>query len=88
MEGQSFEITTFRKDVATDGRHAEIIFLILRRMPEGAILMNAIYATADGVVIDLLEGLATRAQRIRFINDAGQRIREDYLDFGVFRFSA
>ena len=92
VEGQSFEITTFRKDVATDGRHTEIIFS--SNLKEDArrrdFTMNALYATADGTVIDPLEGLDDlQAQRIRFINDAGQRIKEDYLRIlRFFRFSA
>ena len=92
MEGQSFEVTTFRTDVATDGRHAEIAFSY--DLKEDArrrdFTMNALYATADGTVIDPLDGLDDlRAQRIRFINDADQRIREDYLRIlRFFRFSA
>ena len=92
VEGQSFEITTFRKDVATDGRHAEIAFS--SDLKEDALrrdfTMNALYATADGTLIDPLDGLRDlRAQRVRFINDAGQRIREDYLRIlRFFRFSA
>ena len=92
VQGQSFEITTFRKDVATDGRHAEITFS--SDLNEDArrrdFTMNALYATADGTVVDPLDGLDDlRAGRIRFINDAGQRIREDYLRIlRFFRFSA
>ena len=92
VEGQSFEITTFRKDVATDGRHAEVTFS--SDLKEDArrrdFTMNALYATADGTVIDPLDGLEDlQARRLRFINDADQRIKEDYLRIlRFFRFSA
>lgn len=92
VEGQSFEITTFRKDVATDGRHAEITFSsdLKEDAQRRDFTINALYATADGTVIDPINGLDDlRAQRIRFINDASQRIREDYLRIlRFFRFSA
>ena len=92
MEDQSFEITTFRKDLATDGRHAEVTFS--SNLKEDAqrrdFTVNALYATADGRVIDPLDGLEDlRARRLRFINDAAKRIQEDYLRIlRFFRFSA
>ena len=92
LDGQSFEITTFRKDVATDGRHAEVTFssYLTDDARRRDFTINALYATADGTVIDPLNGLDDlSARRIRFINDAGQRIREDYLRIlRFFRFSA
>ena len=92
LDGQSFEITTFRKDVATDGRHAEVTFSSYLKddARRRDFTINALYATADGTVIDPLNGLDDlSARRIRFINDAGQRIREDYLRIlRFFRFSA
>ena len=92
VEEQSFEITTFRKDVATDGRHAKVTFssYLTDDARRRDFTINALYATADGTVIDPLNGLDDlSARRIRFINDAGQRIREDYLRIlRFFRFSA
>jgi len=91
--GQGFEITTFRRDVATDGRRAVVAYS--DSMAEDAarrdFTMNALYARADGRVLDPLgEGLRDlRARRVRFIGDAGARIREDYLRIlRFFRFHA
>ena len=53
-EGQPFEITTFRQDVATDGRRATVAYT--RRIEDDAarrdFTMNALYATPEGAVID------------------------------------
>lgn len=86
------EITTFRKDVATDGRRAVVAFS--DRVEDDAhrrdFTMNALYATRDGVVVDPLGGLVDlKARRFVFIDDAGQRIQEDYLRIlRYFRFHA
>lgn len=91
-DGIAHEITTFRKDVATDGRRATISFA--DRLEEDAsrrdFTINALYADADGRVIDPVEGLADiKARRIRFIGSARDRIREDYLrTLRFFRFHA
>ncbi len=90
--GKPFEVTTFRHDVATDGRHAVVAFAgdmdtDARRRD---FTMNALYAAPDGTIADPLGGLPDlHARRVRFINDAGQRIREDYLRIlRFFRFHA
>lgn len=90
--GVPYEITTFRRDVATDGRRAVVAFT--KNLTEDArrrdFTMNALYARADGTVVDPLAGMADlQARRVRFIEDAGQRIAEDYLRIlRFFRFSA
>ncbi|MCG3268454.1 CCA tRNA nucleotidyltransferase [Yoonia sp. I 8.24] len=87
-----FEITTFRRDVATDGRRATVAFA--DNMTDDArrrdFTMNALYAGSDGVVVDPLGGLPDLdARRVRFIEDADQRIKEDYLRIlRYFRFHA
>jgi poly(A) polymerase len=87
-----FEVTTFRRDVATDGRRAVVAFA--DNMTDDArrrdFTMNALYAGPDGVVVDPLNGLPDLfARRVRFIEDADQRIREDYLRIlRFFRFHA
>ncbi len=91
-QGDGFEITTFRRDVRTDGRHAQVAFA--RTMQEDAhrrdFTINALYADRDGNVRDPLGGLADiRAGRVRFIDDPHARIREDYLRIlRFFRFHA
>jgi poly(A) polymerase len=90
--GLPFEITTFRRDVETFGRHAAIAFST--RIEEDAarrdFTMNALYACADGTVIDPLGGLPDAlARRLRFVGSAPDRIREDYLRIlRFFRFTA
>lgn len=91
-EGVAHEVTTFRRDVATFGRHAQVSFS--DRIEEDAarrdFTMNALYATAGGEVIDPLGGLAdTLARRVRFVGAPEDRIREDYLRIlRFFRFLA
>ncbi len=78
----SFEITTFRQDTATDGRHATVSFTtsIAQDAARRDFTMNALYADAAGNVIDPLGGLDdVLARHVRFVGDAQARIREDYL---------
>ncbi len=90
--GTPFEVTTLRRDVSTDGRRAVVAFT--KDWKEDAqrrdFTMNALYATADGEVVDLVGGLADlQAGRVRFVGDATTRIREDYLRIlRLFRFHA
>lgn len=90
--GKPFEITSFRRDVETDGRRAVVAFStdITEDARRRDFTMNALYATPDGHVVDPLGGLPDlQARRLRFIEDAGQRIREDYLrTLRYFRFLA
>ncbi len=90
--GTGFEVTTFRKDVATDGRRAVVAFSkdILDDARRRDFTLNALYATQDGQIVDPLGGLQDcLARRIRFIESAEQRIREDYLRIlRFFRFHA
>ena len=90
--GIAHEITTFRADVETDGRHATVQFS--KSVEEDAarrdFSMNALYARADGSVLDPLGGLQDLKRRhVRFIGDAAARICEDYLrSLRFFRFTA
>jgi poly(A) polymerase len=90
--GKPHEVTTFRRDVATDGRHAVVAFTT--DMAEDAarrdLTLNALYADARGEVFDPLGGLADLvAGRVRFILDPAQRIAEDHLRIlRFFRFFA
>ncbi len=86
------EVTTFREDVETFGRHAVVAYSteICQDARRRDFTMNALYAQPDGTVIDPLGGFDDlRARRVRFIEDPGQRIREDYLRIlRFFRFHA
>lgn len=87
-----FEITTLRRDVETDGRHAEVRFT--KDWAEDAsrrdFTINALSADPDGTVYDYVDGIADlHAGRVRFIGDADQRIAEDGLRIlRFFRFHA
>jgi poly(A) polymerase len=80
--GRPYEITTLRRDVETHGRHATVAFTDdwaedARRRD---FTLNALYCGADGTLLDPLGGYPDLvARHVRFIGDAGQRIREDYL---------
>ena len=75
-------MTTLREDVETHGRHATVAFTDdwaadARRRD---FTINALYCSADGEVFDPLGAEADlAARRVRFIGEARQRIREDYL---------
>ncbi|UPA23579.1 CCA tRNA nucleotidyltransferase [Shinella oryzae] len=90
--GKPFEVTTLRRDVATDGRHAEVMFGTDWQTDAGRrdLTINALYATQDGTVIDLVNGLPDIESRtVRFIGDAAKRIAEDHLRIlRFFRFFA
>ena len=86
------EVTTFRRDVATDGRRAVVAFSkdIAEDAARRDFTMNALYARPDGALEDPLNGLPDlEHRRVRFIGNAGDRIREDHLrTLRYFRFHA
>lgn len=86
------EVTTFRRDVKTDGRRAIVAYSddVAEDAARRDFTMNALYADARGEVIDPLAGLPDLlARRVRFVGDAETRIREDYLRIlRFFRFQA
>jgi poly(A) polymerase len=90
--GRPHEVTTFRRDVETDGRRATIAFSdsLAEDAARRDFTMNALYAEADGTVLDPLGGLADIvARRVRFVGEPEARIREDYLRIlRFFRFHA
>ena len=91
-EGKPHEVTTFRRDVETDGRRAVVAFStdIAEDAQRRDFTMNALYADRHGMVIDPLHGLPDlQSRRVRFVGDAETRIREDYLRIlRFFRFHA
>ncbi|MBD8556493.1 CCA tRNA nucleotidyltransferase [Rhizobium sp. CFBP 8762] len=92
VDDTPFEVTTLRRDVETDGRHAQVAFGTDWAVDAGRrdLTINALYATADGTVVDLVGGLKDIETRtVRFIGDAGTRIEEDTLRIlRFFRFFA
>lgn len=91
--GKNYEITTLRRDVATDGRRAVVAFSTdwQEDAARRDFTINALYADpATGEIFDYFGGLGDLdAGVIRFIGDADQRIAEDYLRIlRYFRFLA
>lgn len=91
--GISMEVTTLRKDVKTDGRHAVVEFSDDWHADASRrdFTMNALYMDLKGNVFDPTgQGLDDLNQRhIRFVGDAIKRIQEDYLRIlRFFRFHA
>ncbi|KKB80479.1 hypothetical protein VW35_07105 [Devosia soli] len=88
----SVEVTTLRRDVETDGRHAQVAFGTDWRedAERRDFTMNALYAGPDGRLFDPLGGAGDAINgRVRFIGEASQRIAEDGLRvYRFFRFSA
>lgn len=87
-----FEITTLRRDVTTDGRHAVVAFTGDWRADAARrdFTINAMSMNAGGEVFDYFDGLGDlRAGRVRFVGVAAERIAEDYLRvLRFFRFFA
>ncbi len=93
VEGAPVEVTTLRRDVTTDGRHAVVAYTDDWREDAARrdFTMNALYADpATGQIFDYFDGLADLgARRVRFIGDPLQRIAEDHLRIlRFFRFHA
>jgi poly(A) polymerase len=87
-----FEVTTLRRDVETDGRHATVSFTEDWRADAERrdFTINALYCDAKGNVHDPLGAYGDLLdRRVRFVGDPHQRIREDYLRIlRFFRFHA
>jgi len=82
INGKDFEITSLRKDVSTDGRHANVEFS--ESWHEDAsrrdFTINSIYSDLDGNLYDPFNGKEDLEKKIiKFIGDAEKRIKEDYL---------
>ena len=90
--GRGFEITTLRRDVKTDGRHAVVDFTGDWREDAARrdFTMNALSMTRDGAVFDYFGGIHDLGSGIvRFVGDPATRIAEDYLRIlRFFRFHA
>lgn len=92
VKSRPFELTTLRRDVETDGRHAIVAFTDDWREDASRrdFTFNALYADRAGTIYDYFDGQTDlKAGRVRFIGDPEQRIAEDRLRvLRFFRFHA
>ncbi len=82
IDNDKFEVTSLRKDIKTDGRHAKVQFSLdwhedaLRR----DFTINSIYSDINGNLYDPFDGKKDLLNgKVKFIGEADQRIKEDYL---------
>ena len=82
IDNHKFEITSLRKDLNTDGRHAKVLFSTdwyedaMRR----DFTINSIYSDIDGNLYDPFDGKKDLQNgKVEFIGDVEKRIKEDYL---------
>lgn len=82
INGKPFEITSTRKDIKTDGRHAEVEYTDNFEIDAGRrdFTFNALYLDFKGNVFDYFNGISDLKKGIvRFIGNPEKRIQEDYL---------
>ena len=78
----NLEITTLRKDVQTDGRHAEVEYIDDWQLDSERrdFTINAIYLDINGKIFDPQRGtFDLKNNNVKFIGDPETRIQEDYL---------
>ena len=76
------EITTLRKDVETDGRHAQVEYIDDWQLDSERrdFTINAIYLDINGKIFDPQNGtIDLQNNNVKFIGDPQKRIEEDYL---------
>jgi poly(A) polymerase len=92
VKPRHFEITTLRRDVETDGRHARVAFDAgwAEDAARRDFTINAIYLAPDGTLYDPAGGRADlKARHVRFVGDPATRIAEDVLRLlRYYRFEA
>jgi len=93
FKGKDYEITSFRQDIRTDGRHPVVSYgaSMLDDAQRRDFTFNALYYDSDGILYDPLNLGINDLQNhySRFIGCPDQRIKEDYLRiFRYFRFLA
>ncbi|MBD1109428.1 CCA tRNA nucleotidyltransferase [Pelagibacterales bacterium SAG-MED50] len=82
IDDYKYEITSLRKDVSTDGRHAKVEFSSDWKEDAARrdFSINSIYSDKDGNLFDPYNGKKDlESGNINFIGDSENRIREDYL---------
>jgi poly(A) polymerase len=88
----AFEVTTLRRDIETDGRHAVVSFTT--NWAEDAarrdFTINAMYCDASGKILDYTKGYQDiQKRKVRFVGEPTERIKEDFLRIlRFFRFHA
>lgn len=92
IDGRGFEITSLRRDVATDGRHADVVYIDDWQQDAARrdFTFNALSLERDGRLHDYFGGADDLAAgRVRFVGDPARRLAEDYLRLlRFFRFQA
>ena len=79
---QKYEITSLRKDVSTDGRHAKVQYSLDWKEDSNRrdFSINAIYSDKDGNLFDPHNGKKDlESGTVKFIGNPEERIQEDYL---------
>ena len=88
----AFEVTTLRRDIETDGRHAVVSFTTdwAEDAARRDFTINAMYCDSSGKIFDYTKSYQDiQKWRVKFVGDASERIREDYLRIlRFFRFHA
>uniref|UniRef100_A0A3B3BBG9 tRNA nucleotidyl transferase, CCA-adding, 1 n=1 Tax=Oryzias melastigma TaxID=30732 RepID=A0A3B3BBG9_ORYME len=82
LHNETFEVTTLRVDVQTDGRHAEVEFTTdwQKDAERRDLTINSMFLGLDGTLYDYFSGYEDlQNHRVRFVGRAEQRIQEDYL---------
>ena len=92
INGKTFEITTLRSDIKTDGRHAQVKFTkdIKLDAARRDFTINALYLNEQGKLYDFWNGLSDlKKHQLNFIGNPKDRLNEDYLRLlRYFRFLA
>lgn len=82
INNKVLEVTSLRKDIETDGRHAKVEFTSDWKEDASRrdLTINAVYADEKGNVFDYYNGIEDLEKGIvRFIGNPNLRIQEDYL---------
>lgn len=92
LDREPIEITTFRRDISTDGRRADVEFTdsIEDDLARRDFTINAMALNSEGEVVDPFGGLEDlNREVIRTVGDSDRRFREDFLRIiRAARFSA
>ena len=82
LEGEKFEITSFRKDIETFGRKAKVQYTdnLLEDAKRRDFTFNSVYLSPEGIIVDPLGSFSDlRRGEVKFVGDPNKRINEDYL---------